>query len=449
VTPASPLQPIEGRVVMLQSGIKASMAIRIYGDSLEDLSVASLAIADQLKQIPYINASTVNPDIVLGKPYVEFDVDRGAAARYGMSTMMVNQIIETALGGMNLTKTVEGRERYPIRVRYQRNLRERIDELGQLPVVTHSGEVVPLQLLAKMTTTWGPGAINSEDARLVAYVSFSPIEAADDMQTAQIVERTLHDAQTSDELQLPPNSALKVVGSFEQQLITNGRMWWLGPLLEIPSPDPDDEESYWYRNLLWNTPVGLIVLVAAINLFIIYLQFRHLPITLCVFSGIPVAFAGGAIFLAIVGVEINTSVLVGFIALFGIAVDDGVVMATYLDQVFTRRRLSSIEDIRNATVEAGLRRIRPCLMTTFTTLIALVPVLISTGRGADVAKAMAWPVFGGMVFAMLTLFMVPVVFSAFKEVKMNLGLHDRHWVGVHPEVEPHNKEVAQVETERI
>ena len=222
---------------------------------------------------------------------------------------------------------------------------------------------------------------------------------------------------------------LKMVGSFEQQVITNQRMWWLGPLLGVPAPDPDDPESHFFRTVLWNTPVGLIVFVAAINFFIIYLQFRHLPITICVFSGIPVAFAGGAIFLAINGIQINTGVLVGFIALFGIAVDDGVVMATYLDQVFTRRRLATIEDIRNATVVAGLRRIRPCLMTTFTTLIALVPVLVSTGRGADVAKAMAWPVFGGMVFAMLTLFVVPVVFCAFKELKMNLGLEDRHWIG--------------------
>ena len=133
--------------------------------------------------------------------------------------------------------------------------------------------------------------------------------------------------------------------------------------------------------------------------------------------------------LAVNSVEVNTAVWVGFIALFGIAVDDGVVMATYLDQVFTRKRLETIADIRNATVEAGMKRIRPCLMTTFTTIIALVPVILSTGRGSDVAKAMAWPVIGGMTVELLTLFVVPVVFAGFKELKMNLGLHDRHWAG--------------------
>ncbi len=336
---------------------------------------------------------------MLGKPYIEFEVDREAAARFGMSTMMVNQVIEAALGGMNVTQTYEGRERYPIRVRYQRNLRERIDELNRLPVVTQSGEVVPLELLATMTTTWGPGVISSEDARLVSHVSFSPSGMVGDLETVTIVEETLKSAQTDKGVQLPQGYSLQAVGSFQNQIEANERLMWVVPLVILT------------------------------NLFIIYLQFRHLPITLAVFAGIPVAFAGGMILLAVNSIAMNTAVWVGFIALFGIAVDDGVVMATYLDQVFRRRQLASIDDIRNATVEAGLRRIRPCLMTTFTTVIALVPVLISTGRGADVAKAMAWPVFGGMSIELLTLFVVPVVYCGMKELKMNLGLRDRHWVG--------------------
>ncbi|QDT66642.1 efflux RND transporter permease subunit [Calycomorphotria hydatis] len=399
VTPASPLQPIEGRVVMLQSGIKASMAIRIYGDSLDGLAAASLDVAEHLRQLPQVNAATVNPDIVLGKPYVEFDVNREAAARYGMSTAMVNQVIETALGGSNITKTVEGRERYPIRVRYERNLREQLDELDRLPVVTHSGEVIPLSIIAAMKTTWGPGVINSEDARLVAHVSFSPSGMVGDLETVEAVEKSLHQAQEDGSLDLPTGYALKPVGSFQNQIEANQRLLWVIPL------------------------------VVFVNLFIIYLQFRHLPITLAVFAGIPVAFAGGMIFLAINAIEINTAVWVGFIALFGIAVDDGVVMATYLDQVFTRKRLASIDDIRDATVEAGLKRIRPCLMTTFTTIIALMPVIFSTGRGSDVAKAMAWPVVGGMSVELLTLFVVPILFSSFKELKLNLGMDDRHWAG--------------------
>lgn len=399
VTPASPLQPIEGRVVMLQSGIKASMAIRIYGDSLDGLADASMKVAEHLKTLPQVNGATVNPDIVLGKPYVEFDVNRDAAARYGMSTAMVNQVIETALGGSNVTKTVEGRERYPVRVRYERHLREQLYELTNLPVVTHSGEVVPLSNLATMNTTWGPGVINSEDARLVAHVSFQPSGSMGDLETAASVKQSLLSAQQDKSLELPKGYSLEPVGSFQNQIEANQRLLWVIPLVML------------------------------INLFIIYLQFRHIPISVAVFAGIPVAFAGGMLCLAVNSVEINTAVWVGFIALFGIAVDDGVVMATYLDQVFTRKRLETIDDIRNATVEAGMKRIRPCLMTTFTTIIALVPVIMSTGRGSDVAKAMALPVVGGMTVELLTLFVVPVVFAAFKEFKMNLGMHDRHWVG--------------------
>lgn len=399
VTPASPLQPIEGRVVMLQSGIKASMAIRIFGDSLDGLAEASLNVAEHLKELPQVNAATVNPDIVLGKPYIEFEVDRETAARYGMSTAMVNQIIETALGGSNITRTVEGRERYPIRVRYERNLREQLDELERLPVISHSGEVIPLSVLAKMTTTWGPGVINSEDARLVAHVSFSPSGMVGDLETVEAVEQSLLEAQQNGTLDLPTGYALKPVGSFQNQLEANQRLLWVIPL------------------------------VVCVNLFIIYLQFRHLPITFSVFAGIPVAFAGGMIFLGWNAIEMNTAVWVGFIALFGIAVDDGVVMATYLDQVFTRKRLTTIEDIRTATLEAGMKRIRPCLMTTFTTIIALMPVIYATGRGSDVAKAMAWPVIGGMAVELLTLFVVPVFYAGFKELKMNLGMEDRHWAG--------------------
>ena len=163
---------------------------------------------------------------------------------------MVNQIIETALGGSNVTKTIEGRERYPIRVRYERNFRERLDDLDQLPVITHSGEVVPLSILATMTTTWGPGVINSEDARLVAHVSFSPSGMMGDLETVQAVEGSLREAQENGTLDLPTGYALKPVGSFQNQIEANQRLLWVIPL------------------------------VIFVNLFIIYLQFRHIPITL-------------------------------------------------------------------------------------------------------------------------------------------------------------------------
>ncbi len=402
VTPASALQPIQGRVIMLQSGIKASMAIRIFGDDLEGLNKAAMNVAGHLKTLPEVNANSVNPDIVLGKPYIEFEVNREEAARYGMTVRMVNQIVEAALGGMNITHTLEGRERYPIQIRYQRGLREKIEELERIPVVTHTGEVVPLSNLSDMQMVWGPGQINSEDARLVAHVSFSPSGSLGDLETVRAVERSLAESQSKlagdpGRLDLPRGYSLQAVGSFQNQVEANWRLLFI-----VPS-------------------------VILINVILVYLQFRNLPITFAVFAGIPVAFAGGMILLGIYQVEMNTAIWVGFIALFGIAMDDGVIMATYLHQIFLKRKLDSVADIRQAVADAGLKRIRPCLMTTFTTLAALVPVLIATGRGSDIARAMALPVFGGMLVELITLFVVPVLFSLIMEFKMKSGLSDDYW----------------------
>ena len=171
---------------------------------------------------------------------------------------------------------------------------------------------------------------------------------------------------------------------------------------------------------MWIVPTVLLV-----NLMLLYLDFRNLPIAIVVFSGIPVAFAGGMIAVAVMGVDMNTAVWVGFIALFGIAVDDGVVMATYIQQVLKRRKIETTEQLREAIYEAGLKRIRPCVMTTVTTLVALLPVMVSTGRGADVARAMALPVFGGMLVEPFTSFIVPTLYCAYMEMKVRAGLQDR------------------------
>jgi Cu(I)/Ag(I) efflux system membrane protein CusA/SilA len=345
-------------------------------------------VAQRLREIPQVNPATVNPDIVLGMPYVEFEVDRETAARFGMTTMAVNQVIETAVGGMNLTQTVEGRERYPIRVRYQRDLRERIDELPRLPVVTETGEVVPLEVLAKMKTTWGPGMISSEDARLVAHVAFAPSGMAGDLETVQAVEGHLRQAQTDETLKLPAGYALLPVGSFQNQVEANQRL------------------------------AVIIPIVILVDLLIIYLNFRNLPLTLIIFSQIPIAIFGGMIGLGLWGIELNTAIWVGLIALIGIAEDDGVVVATYMEQLFARRPMRSVQDVREATVEAGRRRIRPCLMTAFTTFAALLPVMMATGRGADVARAMALPVFFGMFVELISLFVVPVLYCGYMEMRL-------------------------------
>ncbi|MGA0039022.1 MAG: efflux RND transporter permease subunit [Pirellulales bacterium] len=392
VTPASPLQPIEGRVVMLQAGIKASMAVRIYGDSLDGLSEASQAVAELLRRTPAVNAGTVNPDIVMGKPYCEFEVDREEAARYGMTTRMVNEIVAAGLGGLAVTTTVEGRERYPIQVRFARDVREKIEDLPRIPVVTPAGEVVPLERLARVTTTWGPGSISSENSRLVAHVMFSPAGSGA-LETVAAVEKSLSAARADGSLALPEGSfELEMVGSFQNQVEANQRLMWI-----LPS-------------------------VFLINLLLHYLHFRNLPVSLVVFSGIPIACAGGMLAIAFNGIELNTAVWVGFIALAGLAADDGIVMASFIHERLRGRGLMTIAELREEVYQAGLKRIRPCVMTTITTLAALLPVLLSTGRGSDVARAMAWPVFGGMLIEPFTTFVVPTIYCGYLELRVRRGL---------------------------
>jgi copper/silver efflux system protein len=393
VTPASALQPIEGRVVMLQAGIRATMAVRIYGQKLDELADAALAVAEHLKTIPLVNRSTVSPDIVLGKPYLEFEVDRDEAARYGMTTMMVNEVVAAGLGGMDVTTTVEGRERYAVQVRYDRSTRESLEGLGRLEVVTPTGGIVPLDRLTNIETVWGPMSINSEDARLVAHVAFMPSGLTGPIETADQLLAQLQADRAQGKLKLPAgNFELQMVGSFQNQVEANRRLLWIIPM------------------------------VILINLLLHYLHFRDMPQSLIVFSGIPISAGGGMIAVAWMGIPMNTAMWIGFIALFGLAADDGIVMMTYIRDELKKKRWTSIPELREIIYQSGLKRVRPCVMTTVTTLVALVPILVSDGKGADVAKAMAIPIMGGMLVEPFATFVVPTLYCWYLEWISRLGL---------------------------
>jgi Cu(I)/Ag(I) efflux system membrane protein CusA/SilA len=212
-----------------------------------------------------------------------------------------------------------------------------------------------------------------------------------DLETIEAVEGELQQAQLNGSLVLPAGYSLLPVGSFENQIEANRRLMIIIPI------------------------------VILVDLLIIYLNFRNLPLTLIIFSQIPIAVFGGMIGLGLFNIEMNTAIWIGLIALIGIAEDDGVVIATYMEQLFARRPMRTIQDLREATVEAGKRRIRPCLMTAFTTFAALLPVMLATGRGSDVARAMALPVFFGMFIELVSLFVVPVLYCGYMEMKLNLA----------------------------
>ncbi|MCA9402334.1 MAG: efflux RND transporter permease subunit [Candidatus Omnitrophica bacterium] len=406
-TAAPKLQPIAARIVMLQSGMRAPMGVKILGQNLQELEQVGFQIERLLKDVPGVEPSAVIADRIVGKPYLEFHIDREKIARYGVNIKDVQNVIEMGIGGMKATSTVEGRERYPVRVRYMRELRDSLEELQKVLLPTKDGAQIPLSQVATLKFVRGPQMVKSEDTFLVGYVLFDKKPGYAEVDVVRAAQKYLEERIAAGELVLPKGTSYKFAGSYENQVRSE-------------------------KTLAVVLPLSL----AAIFL-ILYFQFNRISTTVLVFSGIVVAFCGGFILiwlysqpwfmqLPVLGdylrelfnmktYNLSVAVWVGFLALFGIASDDGVVMATYLDQSFRERKPGSIREIREATLAAGMRRIRPCLMTSATTILALLPILTSTGRGADVMIPMALPSVGGMVVALISLFIVPVGYAWLKE----------------------------------
>jgi len=413
VTSAPKLQPIETRLVMLQTGMRAPMGIKVKGPDLNVIEAFGLQLEDILKQVPSVKKEAVFAERIVGKPYLIIDLNRRQLARYGLSIQQVQEYIQVAIGGMVLTTTVEGRERYSIRVRYPRELRNDPESLKQVLIPTSSGQSIPIADVADIRFERGPQMIKSEDTFLVGYVIFDKAKGFAETKVVEDIQKELTQRIASGSLQVPPGVSFEFAGNYQNQQRAEERL-----AIVIP-------------------------LVLLIIFLILYLQFRSIPVSLMIFSGIAVAFSGGFIMLWLYGqdsflnvdifgsnlrdllqiapINLSVAVWVGFIALFGIATDDGVLMATYLDQSFEQKAKSK-KEIISRVIEAGNKRVRPCLMTTATTLLALLPILSSTGRGADVMIPMAIPSFGGMSIALITLFVVPVLYAYYQEFQLNNSL---------------------------
>jgi Cu(I)/Ag(I) efflux system membrane protein CusA/SilA len=414
VTSAPKLQPIETRLVMLQTGMRAPMGIKVKGPDLRTIEAFGLQLENYLKEVPSVKDEAVFAERIVGKPYLEIDIDRERIARYGLNVEDVQNYISIAIGGMNLSTSVEGRERYPIRVRYARELRDEPDMIRQMLIPTPSGTEIPLGELAEIKYTQGPQMVKSEDTFLVGYVLFDKRDGFSEVETVEAAQKYLQQKISSGELEVPTGVSFRFSGSYENQIRAEQRLSIVIPVC------------------------------LAIIFLILYFQFRSVSTSLMVFTGIAVAFSGGFLLIWLYGQEgfldfsilgtnmrelfqvktiyLSVAVWVGFIALFGIATDDGVLIATYLDQSFERNRTKTIPEIRAAVVEAGQKRVRPALMTSATTLLALLPVLTSAGRGSDIMIPMAIPVFGGMTIALITLFVVPVLYCWREEWRL-LGLN--------------------------
>ena len=410
VTSAPKLQPIETRLVMLQTGMRAPMGIKVKGQDLKQIEDFGVQLESILKQAEGVKKEAVFADRIVGKPYLLIDIDRDKIGRYGISIQDVQDVLKVAVGGMEITQTVQGRERYGVRVRYPRELRANPTDLKQIYIPVGKGSSIPLSEVASIEYEQGAQVIKSEDTFLIGYVLFDKLNDFAEVTVVENAQALIESKIESGELVVPKGINYQFTGTYENQLRAE-------------------------KTLTVVVPLALLIIF-----LILYFQFRSVTTSLMVFTGIAVAFAGGFLMIWLYGqdwflninflgenlrdlfqmhpINLSVAVWVGFIALFGIATDDGVVMATYLTQTFDRNTPETKEEVRASVVEAGSKRIRPCLMTTATTLLALLPILTSTGRGSDIMIPMAIPSFGGMLIALITLFVVPVLYSWRQELKL-------------------------------
>ena len=376
-------QPIINRINMLTTGIRSEVGVKVFGSDLTVLQERARAVADVLRTIP--GAADVYPEQVTGAPYLDVRVNREAAARYGISVGAVQDVIETAVGETNLTVTIEGRQRFPLRVRYAAPYRASPQALGGVPVTAPNGTQVPLAQVAEIRQVDGPSMIASENGLLVVTVLLN-VRGRD---VGRFVEEAR--AAVAERVRLPAGSYLEWSGQYENEARARQR-------------------------LMVVVPVVLVVIF-----LMLYLTYHSLLEAAHVLLAVPFALSGGIYLVWLLGYNVSVAVWVGFIALFGTAVQTAVVMVIYLDEAVQRKRAElggrlTRAALLEAVTEGALLRLRPKIMTVSTVVASLLPIMWSTSTGAEVMKPLATPVLGGMVSSLAHVLLVtPVVFFWLRE----------------------------------
>jgi Cu(I)/Ag(I) efflux system membrane protein CusA/SilA len=434
-------QPIRNRIDMLATGIQTPVGIKVFGSDLDKI----VEIATQIESIVSQIEGALSPyaERISSRPYFEIEIDRKQAARYGVKVGDIQQIIMTAIGGMNLTTTVEGRERYPVRVRYLRELRDSPEALERIFIPTSKGEHIPLAQVSTLKKVPGPAVINSENtltyARIFVNVNQDKVGLIDFVKNAQ---QAVEEEIKKGKLNLPPGYFISWSGQFESEMESRKRLFpaliaALGVifvLLYIAFNNSSLSTNYISSGLkIVMMTVGLPLIVYPIVYYffiggstigpliyfllgLLLISFVFAPSVFISYSSLIPSLVGGVILLFLLGFKFSTAVWVGFIALFGVATDNAVVLLSTLDDLFSKSALKTIEDIRQTVIEGGLLRLRPAMMTTMTTIIALLPVMFATGAGSEIMRPMASPTVGGLVTATLSnLILVPVLYCWIKE----------------------------------
>ena len=380
------VMPIKTRIDMLATGIKTPVGIKVAGPDLGEIQKIGKQLEDTLKDVP--GTASVYSERVAGGRYVVVDIDRLAASRFGLNIMDVQEVVRTAVGGMNVTETVEGLERYPVNVRYPRDVRDSVESLRLLPIVTPNGARISLGEVANIRIEDGAAMIKSENARLNGW-TFVDIQGRD-------LGSYVKDAQAivQKEITLPVGYSISWSGQYEYMVRAMER-------LKIV------------------VPVTLLIII-----FLLYLNFRNMVEVLIIMGTLPLALIGGFWLLYLLGYNMSVAVGVGFIALAGVSVEIGVVMLVYLNQALSKMQLElevenramNLEDIRNAVISGALLRVRPIMMTVAAIIAGLLPIMLGDGTGSEVMRRIAAPMVGGMISAtILTLVLLPAVFLVWKQ----------------------------------
>ncbi|MEO6119667.1 MAG: CusA/CzcA family heavy metal efflux RND transporter, partial [Terriglobales bacterium] len=381
-------QPIRNRIDMLSTGIRTQVGIKVFGADLKTLESKSVEIEQALHSVP--GAVDLYAERITGAPYLEIEIDRVAAARYGVGSGDVQDVIETAIGGKNLTTTIEGRQRYPVRVRYARDFREDPSAIGAVLVPTATGGQIPLNQVTNIRTVMGPAMISSENGLLRGTVLLN-VRGRDVGGFVEEAKRIV-----AEKVKLPTGYYLEWSWQYENQIRAKRR-------LQIVIP---------------------IVLV--IIFMLLFLTYHSAKEALHVLLAVPFAMSGGIFLLKLLDYNFSVAVWVGFIALFGTAVQTAVVMVIYLEEAVARKAALApltVATLREAVMEGALLRLRPKFMTVATVVAGLLPIMWSTRTGAEVMKPLATPVLGGMISSLaLVLIVTPVMFTWLREREIKRAL---------------------------
>jgi Cu(I)/Ag(I) efflux system membrane protein CusA/SilA len=379
-------QPIINRIEMLTTGIRTEVGVKIYGSDLNELERRSREVASVLQTVP--GAANVSPEPITGTSYIDIKIDRQAAARYGINVQAIQEVVDTGIGETNLTVTIEGRKRFPVRVRYAPEFRDSSEALGKLLVPAPGGAQIPLSQLATIQRVQGASMISSENGLLRATVLLS-VRGRDVGSFVEDAKRVL-----SQRVQLPAGYYVEWSGQYEDQQRARKRLQLVLPV------------------------------VLAVIFVMLYFTYHSFIEAAHVLMAVPFALTGGVYLLYLLGYNFSVAVWVGFIALFGTAVQTAIVMVIYLNEAVQRKKKETgahltRDQLKQAVIDGAVLRLRPKLMTVTTVVAGLLPIMWSTSSGAEVMKPLATPVLGGMVSSLLhVLIVTPVIFYWIREREM-------------------------------